>query len=48
MQERAAYLGGKIKITTGFGKGTTINVVLPKSPMPEIDARTNEMANVEV
>jgi PAS domain S-box-containing protein len=44
MQERAAYLGGKVKIITGYGKGTTISVTLPKSPSSEAEVANDEMA----
>jgi PAS domain S-box-containing protein len=46
MQERAAYLGGKVKIITGYGKGTTISVTLPKSPNAEATVANDEMADV--
>jgi PAS domain S-box-containing protein len=48
MQERAAYLGGKVKIITGNGKGTTISVSLPKSPPPDANVVNDEVTNAVV
>jgi PAS domain S-box-containing protein len=45
MQERAAYLGGKVRIITGSGKGTTITVTLPKLQESKTETVGDEVAD---
>jgi signal transduction histidine kinase len=33
MRERAAYLGGRIEITSAADRGTKINITFPKTAM---------------